>query len=546
MPGPPRIGIDLGTTFCCVTYVDDDGRVQVIPNSDGDRTTPSVVWFDGRQAWVGKKANLRKQAAGQHVYEFVKRDIGRPVELPPGRREDDPATPPVAAYEVDGFKYGAAGISALILRKLKREAVLYFKRLGKLDTTNDRAVDLEAVITVPAYFGDKERLETKLAGYAAGLRVVGVVNEPTAAALAYGVLRPTDGRIMVFDLGGGTLDVTVMQMQGGEPRVLSSVGNNTLGGRDWDALIEQYLYEAFRAANGRSIPLTPERLYQVQEIALEAKLALTDAPSYDVFYSVPEGDLACTLYRAAPADRGEYDIPTSGDAFYFEERASDLLSRCRAICEDALSERRPDGTQRRLEWADVDEIVLAGGACRMPMIPALLERISGHRLRRQPEGFDYDTAIAAGAALYGRHQGCVVDVASHGLGVRVLVGARSAVDYLVEKDTPLPALARRAYRAGPEARLEVYEGESRDPDECSPRGELRLDNPDGHVAIEFALDADGALHAAAAYPVDAAGDALPGAPPPTRRALEVSNDLFRYDRRAAPLRERVQAVTVNL
>lgn len=544
--GPPRVGIDLGTTFCCVAYVDDDGRARVIPAADGERTTPSVVWFDGQQAWVGRKANQRKLTAGQHVYEFVKRDVGRPVELPPGRREDDPDTPPLAPYEVGGFKYGAAGISAIILRKLKKEAVAHFRRLGRLESANDKAVELDAVITVPAYFGDKERQETKLAGYAAGLRVVGVVNEPTAAALAYGALRPTAGRIMVFDLGGGTLDVTVLELRGGEPHVITSVGNNTLGGRDWDALIEQYLYEAFRAANGRAIPDTPERLFQVQELALQAKFALTDAPSYDVFYSIPEGDLVSTLYREAPPERGEYDIPAAGDAFYFDERASDLLSRCRAICEAALVERLPDGATRRFEWADVDEIVLAGGACRMPMIPALLERISGRRIRRQTEGFDYDTAIATGAALYGVQRGRVVDVVSHGLGVRVLLAGRSAVDYLVEKDTPLPAAARRTYRAGPEARLEVYEGESRDPEECSPRGELRLDNPDGYVTIEFALDADGILRAEAAYPVDAAGEALAGGPPPARRALEVRNDLYRYDRRAGPLRERVQGITVNL
>ena len=543
---PPRVGIDLGTTYCCVAYLDDGGHPRVIPSSDGERTTPSVVWFDGQQAYVGRKANLRKLTSGQHVYEFVKRDIGRPVELPPGRREDDPATPPVAAYEVGGFKYGAAGISAIILRKLKKEAVAHFRRLGTLDTANDRAVELEAVITVPAYFGDKERQETKLAGYAAGLRVVGVVNEPTAAALAYGVLRAADQRIMVFDLGGGTLDVTVMEMRGGELQVLNSVGNNTLGGRDWDRLIEEYLYEAFRAANGRSIPDTPERAFQVQELALQAKFALTDAPSTEVFYSIPEGDLVTTLYRDAPPERGEYDIPTAGDAFYFDERATDLLSHCQAICEAALVQRVPDGTERRVEWADLDEIVLAGGACRMPMIPALLERISGRRIRRQVEGFDYDTAIATGAALYGQQRGRVVDVVSHGLGVRVLLGGRSAVDYLVEKDTPLPTVARRTYRAGPEARLEVYEGESRDPEECSPRGELRLDNPDGYVTIEFALDADGVLKVEATYPVDAAGGPLPGGPAPARQALEITNVLDRYNRRAGPLRERVQAVAVNL
>ncbi len=542
-----HVGIDLGTTFCCMAYVDDDGRVRVIPNADGERTTPSVIWFDGRQAWVGKKANQQKPTAGQHIYEFVKRDIGRPVELPPDWRPDDPAPPQVAPYEVDRFKYGAAGMSAIILRKLKKEAVLYFKKAGTLDrATEEKSFDLAAVITVPAYFGEKEREETKLAGYAAGFDVVGIVNEPTAAALAYGFLRPADQRIMVFDLGGGTLDVTILRMRDGEPHVVSSVGNNTLGGRDWDALIEQYLYEAFRRANDRSIPDDPQRLYEVQDLALRAKFALTEQASTEVVYSIDEGDLACTLYRDAPADRGEYDIPAADDAFYFDERATDLLSRCQAICEAALVERLPDGSHRPLAWADVDEIVLAGGACRMPMIPAMLERISGRRIRRHVEGFDYDTAIATGAALYGLHRARVTDVVSHGLGVRLVQEGRSFVDYLIEKDTPLPAAARRAYRAGASARLEVYEGESRDPDDCSPRGELRLGNSDGHVAIDFALDTDGILRAAATYPVDAAGHAPADGPSPVREQLEIRNDLYRYDRRARPLRDKVQSLTINL
>ena len=520
-----HVGIDLGTTFCCVAYVDDDGAVRVIPSADGERTTPSVVWFDGRQAYVGRKANARKATQGQHVFEFVKRDIGRPVELPAGA-EDEPDAPRLAPYEVDRFKYGAAGMSAIILRKLKKEALLHFKKVGKLDrAVDEKQCALDAVITVPAYFGDRERQETRLAGYAAGLNVIGIVNEPTAAALAYSVLRPGDRRVLVFDLGGGTLDVTVLRVRDGEPQVVSSVGNNTLGGRDWDALIEQYLYEEFRRVNGGPIPDDPERLYEVQALALQAKFALTEGDAYDVAYSIAEGELACTLYRARPpgqAAGSEFDMNFDADldmdaadtTFYFEERATDLLLRCQAICEAALAERLPDGTHRPLTWADVDEVVLAGGACRMPMIPAMLERLSGRRIRRQVEGFDYDTAIAAGAALYGLHRARVTDVVSHGLGVLLLQDGRPFVDYLIEKDTPLPARARRVYRARPAARLEVYEGESRDPEECSPRGVLKLvDNPDGYAAIEFALDTDGILRVQAAYPVDAAGEPRPGEVP---------------------------------
>jgi molecular chaperone DnaK len=324
------------------------------------------------------------------------------------------------------------------------------------------------------------------------------------------------------------------------------VGNNALGGRDWDALVEQYLYEEFLRVNGRPIPDDPQRHYEVQQLALEAKFALSEHASHAVSYAVDDGELACTLHRSAPPDRdGAFEMDDADHAFYFEERATELLQRCQTICEAALEERLADGTRRRLAWADIDEVVLAGGACRMPMIPAMLERMSGRKVRPPVAGFDFDTAIASGAALYGLHRARVTDVVAHGLGVRVLRGGRGFVDYLVEKGTPQPVARSRTYRAPASARLEVYEGASYDPDDCSRRGELALDNPDGYAAVEFALDTNGILRVAARYPVDGAGGALPGGPPPARKELEVRHDLFRYDRRAELLREKVQSLTIN-
>ena len=532
-----HVGIDLGTTYCCMAYVDNQGEAVVIPSSDGEPTTPSVVWFDGRQAYVGKKANARKLVPANNIFEFVKRDMGRPVEVPPNLyAPDDPRALDTAPYEVDGFKYGAAGISAIFLRKLKKEAVRYFKRIGVLDSyADDKTVELDAVITVPAYFGDIERQQTRLAGYAAGLNVVGIINEPTAAALCYGLTRRGDQRIMVFDLGGGTFDVTLLQVRGGDAEVLTTRGDNQLGGKDWDELIQGYLYYAFETRHGRSIP--DHHGFDVQQEALRAKLALSREEETQAFLTIEEGDLEVTLRRSAPPGSElsmEMDVD---EGFALEERSMDLLNRCRVICESALASVPipvAGGGTRSMEWSDLDEIVLAGGSSRMPMVSRMLERVSGRKIRQQIEGFDLDTAVAIGAALYGQHRRRVQDVTSHAVGVKLMQGSRYFVDPLIPKDTPLPCLRERTYRAGPNAVLEVYEGESPMPEECILRGRVELSNPEGEVAILMNADVDGLLKVTADYP------------PHGSREIEIKNELYGDDGRAAPLREKVQSLHVNL
>lgn len=210
-----QIGIDLGTTFCCVAYIDDNGTAKAIPNSDGSDTTPSVIWFDGKNAYVGKKANDRKETSPPRlIHEFVKRDIGKPVAIPPNIYiEDDCQSLETAPYEVGGFKYGADGMSAIILRKLKKDAIRHFKKIKKLDeNVEERDIELDAVITVPAYFGHREIQMTWAAGYAAGLNVIGTIKEPTSAAITYGFSRAENMRLMIFDLGGGTFDVTILMV----------------------------------------------------------------------------------------------------------------------------------------------------------------------------------------------------------------------------------------------------------------------------------------------------------------------------------------------
>ena len=271
----PTVGIDLGTTFSAIAYVDALGQPQVIPNSSGSLVTPSVVCFNGRDAWIGEKANARKLTAPNDIYEFVKRDIGKPIHSTRALYDDQQSNVrDVAPYEIGGYKYGAAGLSAILLRYLKKQALRHFRKLELTSETDDTKVALSAVITVPAYFGEKERRETRLAGYAAGLDVIGILNEPTAAALAFGLMRREDQIILVFDLGGGTFDVTVLRMDGGEATVLATRGDNTLGGRDFDELIERHLLEEARRRT--SIEVDESAGFEIQGLAREAKHALSE------------------------------------------------------------------------------------------------------------------------------------------------------------------------------------------------------------------------------------------------------------------------------
>ncbi len=535
-----HIGIDLGTTYSCCAYIDEHGRPIVIPTAEGDLTTPSVIWFDGTSAEVGRRANARKMVPpALHIYEFVKRDIGKPVEIPPHLyEEDDPDIPIAAPYEIGGFRYGAAGMSAIILRKLKRDAIRWLKRQKKIDSEIDeRQLELDAVITVPAYFGDKERQETKLAGYAAGLNVIGIINEPTAAALSYGMMSHPNARIMVFDLGGGTFDVTILEMAENDAIVLGSRGHSALGGRDWDRLIETFIYDAVQARTGR--PLPESAGFDVQQRALEAKYALSEADETTVFLNAGGTDVDIRLFRERPediADTLDMSEDRASHEFYFEERSLDLLMQCRVLCEAALRGvdiAQPWGGTRKMDWSDLDEIILAGGSCRMPMVGRMLERISGRKVRRQSNGFDYDTAIAIGAALYGRHRHRVRDVVSHSIGVKVIQEKRMLIEQLLHKDSPLPAHAEKVYRAGPRAVLFVYEGESTSPDEAVLRGRLELENGEGNVTVSMTMDVNGVLAVSADYP------------PAGKQLVELRNELFALGPRVVPLREKVQSLAIQ-
>lgn len=520
-----RIGIDLGTTFCCVAYIDELGEPHIVPNSEGEMTTPSVIWFNGMIAFVGEKANKKKLESGRNsasIIEFVKRNMGAPIET-----SSDSEEIPISYDHIDGFKYGAEGMSAIILRKLKLDAIDYFKKKGTIASSqNERDIHLEAVITVPAYFNDIQRKKTKLAGYAAGLNVKAIINEPTAAALSYpfpiGAGKKT---IMVFDLGGGTFDVTILEFNGKEYNVITSDGAHQLGGKDWDELIIDHLHYAYQCITGREIP--EEMVFEVQKKSLDAKFSLTMQPEVTVSVCAGNNTIDTKLERTEPLRDGLIvDFENTILPFYFETRASNLLAACRSLSLQALQ-------KAKLEWFQIDEIVLAGGSCRMPMIPKMLREISGKEVRTVIPGFDYDTAIAVGAAKYGKKGGAQIvnDVVSHSIGVKCIVRNCSRIDHLIKKNTVLPTKGESVYSASQGSIIEVYEGESDLPDKCIKRGTVNLPQIDGKVKVIMDLDENNILTVTADYP-------------PHRQEMVFESD-NKDAKRSKELKEKVHAIDIR-
>jgi molecular chaperone DnaK len=467
----PHVGIDLGTTFCCVSYINNDGVPVIIKNNDGEETTPSVIWFDGKMAYVGKKANTRKLQANSPIFEFVKRSIGKETG---------------SLFKVNGYDYRACGMSAIILKKLKTDIFFYFKRMGLLspaDTIDNSMIP--AVITVPAYFGDKQRHETKMAGIAAGFDVLAIVNEPTAAALTYGMNLNQPKKLLVFDLGGGTFDVTILQLGNNEAAVIASDGADRLGGRDWDALIENYFNHEFERQTGAEIP--DDMGWELQKMALDNKFLLSEQTSAPVFINAAGKSVEITTWRERP-DEDDLITGNTANLFYFEERSASLLTLCRSIMSRMLD-------KAKLKWADIDDIVLAGGASRMPMIAKMLAAVSGRSIHKNIPGFSLDTAIAQGAALYGRNRSRVVDVSPKSIGIEVTQDGRKLIEHLVKKNTPLPISIKETFPADANAVLKVYEGDSTNPEECDQRGRLELGNAAGNVSVGLTIDESGVVHA---------------------------------------------------
>jgi molecular chaperone DnaK len=423
------VGIDLGTTFSAVAAVDLAGRPVILSGADGEPTMPSVVFFDGETPVVGLAAKRAATIAPQECVEFVKRHIG------------DPAW----RFETrDGTAYTAEQISALILRRLAAEASA---ALGQPIT--------EAVITVPAYFDDARRRATADAGRIAGLDVLWVLNEPTAAALAFGYGADRDETLLVYDLGGGTCDVTAVHVAGGRCEVLATAGDRNLGGFDFDNALMLYVNESVRAAGGPN--LLDGDLYEAElrERCEHAKRTVSTLPEAAVRLDVDGTGYAAEITRLT-----------------FESLTASLLRRTEEIVQEVLAESgvaRAGQPAGRRGVPPLSTALLVGGSTRMPMVAAMLERVTGVRADRSVHP---DEAVALGAALQAdaitrtrgvaqpgtsRRAVTIHDVTSQSLGVvaRSNTTGEQANSVVIGRNTPIPCQGRRRFRTLAENQREI-------------------------------------------------------------------------------------------
>src|SRR5438034_413249 len=342
------VGIDLGTTFCAVAHIDPYGKPQIIPNAESERITPSVILFDGSNVIVGTTAKNNAVAEPEKIVDFVKREMGKPKEQ--------------FHREFGGKVYSAEELSALILKKLKLDAEKYL-----------RQPITDAVITVPAYFNDAERTATITAGQLAGFNVLQIINEPTAAALAYGLDKLNENQtVFVFDLGGGTFDVTIMRIQGQHINMIATNGDHRLGGKDWDDTIVNHMAEEFDRQHGEN-PLLDLQSYQdLHTRALSAKIKLSSRMQSAVVHHHNGKSVKLEITRNE-----------------FERRSQHLVEKCKTICEMVMQEAN-------MTWDDIDKILLVGGMTRMPMVRTLVSQLT-----KAPviDEVNPDEAVAKGASI---------------------------------------------------------------------------------------------------------------------------------------------------
>ena len=348
------LGIDLGTTYSCVAYINEYGHSEVIPNAEGERTTPSVVWFDGNRAVVGQEAKEMSSVHPEAVCSFVKRSMGN----------DD------FTFDVDGVAYTPEHVSGLILKKLVQDAAAH---LG--EPIND------VVITCPAYFFVKEREATKRAGEIAGLNVLQIVNEPTAAAFAYGI-KPNeetkDRFALVYDLGGGTFDTTIVRISQNGIDVLCTDGDHQLGGKDWDDCLVRHLVKCFNDESGQQIDVgdDPEFYYDALQRAEQCKKQLTDRTKTKTTFSHHGSKVSVEITREQ-----------------FERLSIALLDRTVSLTRSLLEVAKKKGCSK------FDRLILVGGSSRMPQIAQCL----GSEFSVEPVLFEPDEAVAKGAAVIGNN-----------------------------------------------------------------------------------------------------------------------------------------------
>ena len=479
------IGIDLGTTNSCVSIM-EGSQPKVLENAEGARTTPSVVAFteDGEKL-VGQPAKRQAVTNPENTIFAVKRLIGRSFEDPTVKKDIAAAPFKIvnsekgdAWIEAKGEKYSPSQISAFILQKMKETAEKY---LGQEVT--------KAVITVPAYFNDAQRQATKDAGKIAGLDVKRIINEPTAAALAYGLDKKKSGTIAVYDLGGGTFDVSILELGDGVFEVKSTNGDTSLGGEDFDNAIVEHLLSEFKKEHGMDLKSDNLALQRVRESAEKAKCELSSTVETEINIPFITADKTGPKHLNVKLNRGT-----------FEGLVDNLIKKSMTPCQTALKDAGIKST-------DIDEVILVGGMTRMPMVKKEVEKFFG---KKPHEGVNPDEVVAIGASIQGGvlagdvNDVLLLDVTPLSLGIETLGGVSTKV---IEKNTTIPTKKSQVFSTAQDnqnaVNIVVTQGERQLAKDNKSLGNFMLDGvppaPRGvpQIEVTFDIDANGILSVSA-------------------------------------------------